>query len=107
MNAGYLRHRCWIKEPTHTVDGYGGKATTWGTACVCWGSLEPLRGREWIESGLENSEVTGKFRMRYYDGITPAMRLYYSDRTWEIVSVINPGERNRELELILKELVIA
>ena len=106
MNAGYLRHRCWIKGPTHTADGYGGVTTTWGTVTVCWGALEPLRGREWMESGLENSEISAKYRMRYVSSITPTMQLYYGSRTFEIVSVIDPGERHRELELMLKELVV-
>lgn len=106
MNAGYLRHRCWIKEPTITTVN-GAVTTTWGTATVCWGALEPLRGREWFESGMENSEITARFRMRYYSGIQPKMQLYYGTRSWEIVSVIDPGERHRELELMLRELVHA
>jgi len=107
MNSGRLRHKCWIKEPTHANDGYGGITTSWGTATVCWASIEPLRGREWIESGMENSEVTLRMRMRYTAGITPTMRVIFGDRTFEIVSVMNPSERNRELELMLKELVEA
>ena len=107
MNAGWLRHFAWIKEPTHTPDGMGAVTTTWGTVCTCWGSMEPLRGREWIESGLENSEITARWRMRYYDGITPDMQLYFADRTFEIVSVIVPLERRKELELMLREIVIA
>lgn len=94
-------------EPTHTADGMGGITTTWGTATVCWGSLEPLRGHEWVESGLENSQITARFRMRYYAGIRPDWRLTFGERTWEIEAVINPNERRKELELMLKELVIA
>ncbi len=106
MKAGSLRHRCWIQEPTHTSDGFGGIGTSWGTVTICWGALEPLKGREWIESGLENSEITAKFRMRYFAGIDPTMQLYFGSRTFEIVSVIDPDERHRELELMLKELVV-
>ena len=105
MKAGQLRHRCWIKQPTHTNDGYGGITTAWGTVTVCWGSLEPLKGREWVESGLENSEISGKFRMRHYSGVLPTMQLYFGTRTFEIVSVIDPFERHAELELMVKELV--
>jgi len=105
MNAGYLRHRCWIKQPTVTTDSYGDVSTSWGTVTVCWGALEPLRGREWIESGMENSDITAKFRMRYYSGIRPTMQLYYGSRTFQITSVIDPNERHRELELRLRELV--
>ncbi len=104
MNAGRLRHRCWIQEPTH-ANSSGTIMTTFGTVTVVWGSLEPLKGREWIESGLENSEITAKFAMRYFAGIDPTMQLYFGSRTFEIVSVIDPDERHRELELMLKELV--
>jgi len=105
MNAGRLRHRCWIKQPTHTEDGYGGVTTTWGTVTVCWGSLEPLRGREWVASGLENSDTTGRFRMRYYAGIDATMQLYFGSRTFEILSVIDPLERHKDMELMVRELV--
>ena len=106
MNAGALRHRCWIQEPTFTPDGYGRTTPSRGTVTICWGALEPLKGREWIESGLENSEITAKFRMRYFAGIDPTMQLYFGSRTFEIVSVIDPDERHKELELMLKELVV-
>lgn len=109
MNAGKLRHKCRLMTPTH-ANSAGTVTTTWGTATVCWGSLEPIRGREWTESHLsENAEVTSRFRMRYPNNVTivPTMRLDFGSRTFQIVSVINLGERNREIELMLKELVVA
>lgn len=106
MRAGDLRHRCWLMQPTHTADGMGGITTTYGTATVFWGSVEPLRGREWVQSGLENSEVTGRVRMRWYDGVTPDWRVSFNGRTLQVLSVINPGERDRELELMVRELVV-
>ena len=105
MNAGFLRHRCWIKEPTNTNTN-GTVTTSWGTVTVCWGALEPLKGKEWIESGMENSQGTGKFRMRYVSGISPTMQLYFGSRTFQILSVVDPAERHRELELMVKELVV-
>ena len=107
MNAGRLRHRCTIKGPTHTEDGKGGIATTWGTVTVCWGELRPLQGREWIESGMENSEISARFRMRHVAGILPTMQVIFGTRSFEIVSVIDVYERGTELELMLKELVHA
>ena len=105
MNAGYLRHRCWIKEPTHTNDGYGGITTTWGTTTVCWGALEPLKGKEWFDSGMENSSITSRFRMRYVSGISPTMRLYFGTQEFQIISVIDAGEKHRQMELMVKRLV--
>lgn len=106
MRAGYLRHQIWIKQPTHANED-GDISTTWGTVTVCWASIEPLKGREWIASGMENSEVTAKCRMRYYAGIEPTMQVCYGTQTFEIVSAIDPYERHSELELMLKELVHA
>ena len=84
MRSGRLRHRMWLKEPTHTSDGMGANTTTWGTVEVFWGSVEPLRGREWIASGLENSEVSGKIVRRYKSGITPDMIVAFGSRTFQI-----------------------
>jgi len=106
MKAGDLRHKCWIKTPTF-ANTAGTVTTTWGTATVCWGALMPLQGREWVESGMTNSEITGRFRMRYVSGVQPKMQLYYGSRTFEIVGVIDPEERHRELELMVRELVHA
>jgi len=96
----------WLKEPTHTSDGMGANTTTWGTVEVFWGSVEPLRGREWIASGLENSEVSGKIVRRYKSGITPDMIVAFGSRTFQIVSVINVDERNIEQQLMVTEKVI-
>jgi len=106
MRSGRLRHRMWLKEPTHTSDGMGANTTTWGTVEVFWGSVEPLRGREWIASGLENSEVSGKIVRRYKSGITPDMIVAFGSRTFQIVSVINVDERNIEQQLMVTEKVI-
>ena len=106
MRSGRLRHRMWLKEPTHTSDGMGANTTTWGTVEVFWGSVEPLRGREWIASGLENSEVSGKIVRRYKSGITPDMIVAFGSRTFQIVSVINVDERNKEQQLMVTEKVI-
>lgn len=106
MRAGQLRHQVTVKSPTHASDGMGGVTTTWGTVTVCWASVEPLRGREWVESHLENADVTGRIIMRYKSGILPTYQVYFGSRTFEVLSVINKDERNREMELMVRELVI-
>ena len=105
MRAGALRHQIWVKSPTITTDDNAEVTTTWGTVMVCWAAIEPLRGREWFSSGMENSDITARGWIRYYDGIEPTMQVYFGSRTFEIVSVVDAGERNRELELRLRELV--
>lgn len=60
-----------------------------------------------MASGLENSEVSEKFVMRWVSGISPAMQLYYDSSIYEIVSVIDPDHRRKELELMVKVLVVS
>jgi len=107
VRSGRLRHRIRLKSPIQTPDGMGGITKTWGTVGVYWASIEPLRGREYIESHLENAEVTGKIIMRYLAAINPAMKIEYGNREFEILSVINVDEKDRELQLMVKEMVIA
>lgn len=107
MRSGELRHRLMFKGPTNTADGMGGITKSWGSAFTIWGSIDPLKGKEFYESQLINSEITGKIKVRYRDDIDPTMQVYFGDRTFKILSIINPGERNMELNLMVKELVIA
>jgi SPP1 family predicted phage head-tail adaptor len=86
----------------------GGNIVTWGTVTTCWAAVEPLRGREWVESNLDaNAEVTGKIVMRYKSGISPTYQVYFGSRTFEILSVIDIDERRKEMQLMVRELVIA
>jgi len=106
MRSGRLRHRITIKRPIQTPDGMGGITTTWGTVCVCWAAIEPLRGKEFYDSQMENSEVTGKIVMRYLARINSTMKVFFGEREFEIIAPINVEEKNRELQLMVKELVI-
>lgn len=42
-------------------------------------------------------------RLRWYPDITPDMRIMYAGRVLNIVSVIDPEEAHRELQLMCKE----
>jgi SPP1 family predicted phage head-tail adaptor len=105
MGAGALRHRITIERVTETQDSFGGTVTTWPILATMWASVEPLSGREQLLAQQVQAEVTHRVRVRYVAGVTAKMRITFGDRHFEILSVINPEERNRELELMCKELV--
>ena len=105
MRAGTLRHKVVIQKNTPTRDSYGAEVEAWADYATVWASIEPARGREFWESQQVNAEVTGKIRIRYLEGITPKMRVKHGSRIFEIISVINPEERNRELQLMVKERI--
>jgi len=102
MRAGSLRHRVTIQQPV--VDTAWGGATTWEEFAKVWAAIEPLRGRELIAAQQVQSETTAKITIRYLAGITPDMRILHGSRIFELTSPpIDPEERHRELQLMVKE----
>lgn len=104
MRAGRLKQRVRIQEFVEVVDEYGTPiGSDWEDVAIVWASVEPLRGREYIQLQNTQAELTTRIRIRYQPGITPAMRVLYDDRKFNIQSVIDPEERHRELELMCIE----
>lgn len=98
-----MRHKITIKQPGTTQNAFGEQIETWSDVVTCWASIEPLIGKEFFAAKQINSEVSIKIRMHYYAGLKPNMIAVYGTRTFEIISVINYKEQNRETLLMCKE----
>lgn len=103
MFAGWLRHRIVIQELVGAKNSYGEVVQSWQDVATVWASVEPLRGREYVEAAAAQANVDHRIRMRYRAGIGPAMRVKFGERVFAIVSVIDARERHKELELMCKE----
>lgn len=105
MEAGTLRHRITLRKKTVTRDTRGGEVVSRATFATVWASVEPLQGREYFAADKENAEVTHRIRLRYLKGVTSSMDVLWGTRVFDIESVLNIGERNRELHLMAVEEV--
>ena len=105
MRAGSMRHRIRIEAPTETQRPDGSVIRIWHTFLSAWASIEPLTGREHFAAEREQADVSHRIRMRFAPGITHKMRISFASRIFEIESVINVGERNRELILMCRESI--
>lgn len=105
VSAGKLIRKVLIEYKTQLADAYGSLVDTWGTHATWWAAIIPVTGREYVSDGKVNSEVTTRMRGRYLNGITPIMRVKYGTRIFSIVAVINIDERNREIEILAKEII--
>ena len=65
--------------------------------------VTPTTGREYEESQKIRAETTYKISTRYFRNITPAMRILYNNREFEIVSVLDLNERHEELQIVTAE----
>lgn len=106
MQAGALRHRLTLETPNTTADSFGEETEApYTTLATVWGSIEPLSGNERLRMQQVQAEVTHRVRIRYRSGVTPELRVKFGTRYFNILSVTNWEERNRELEIMCKELV--
>jgi len=105
MRAGRLRQRVTIQEKVVTRNAYGEEVITWADVATVWGSVEPLRGDEFLEFARAGAEVSTRIVLRYRSGIVPEMRVSYDGHTYDVLSVINVEERDKELQLMCRELV--
>ena len=103
MRVGPLRHRATIQSYAKTRDAYGAEVETWSDFADVWASIEPLIGREYMAAKQLTADVSHKIRIRYIEGLSPTMRVVFGTRTFEIVSIINVQERNKELVIMATE----
>ena len=110
MKVGPKRYRLALQSPTRTqsASGAGALTTAWATVATVWGQLGAIRGEERITARQIAGTLTHKARIRYgstWAGIGPSWRVQARGRTFDVLAAVNVGERNRELELELRELV--
>jgi len=65
-----------------------------------WARVEPLSGRELFQAQQIQASINTRFTIRHITGITPKMRISYDSKNYQIESVINTNEQNREIQLM-------
>mgnify|MGYP002813343007 CR=1 FL=1 len=103
MRIGPLRARVRIRTYTTSRDAYGAEVEAWVDFADVWASIEPLIGREFMAAKQITAEISHKIRMRYIEGLLPTMTILWGDREFEIVSIINVSERNKEILIMATE----
>ena len=105
VRAGKHRHLVTIKKPVESRGTSYEPTETWVVYAQRWASIDPLSGDEFWSAKQVNAENTVRFRMRYCYGLTTKMVIEYDNRTFKIESVLNYGERNRDIVVLATEEV--
>lgn len=105
MRSGSLRHKIDIKTYTEIKNEYGEIIKTWVSFAVSYASVTPVSGKEYFESKKTNASITHKIKIRFINGITPLMKIFYDGREFEIDSVLNIREENKELLIMATEII--
>ena len=107
MIADDLRKVVTIQENTPTADGMGGFTDSWDTVTgliALRAAIWPISARERIENQQIEHEISHRVRTWYRSAILPAMRVKWGSRYFKIMSIINPNEENRLLDMICEEI---
>lgn len=105
MNAGKLRHRVTIRKPVETQNDYGEAEVRWQDVATVWAMISPLRGREYFAAKQAVSEIEARIVIRFMEGITAKMKIVHGSNEYEIETIINVMEANRELQLMCKRVM--
>jgi SPP1 family predicted phage head-tail adaptor len=104
MRAGVLRDRIVVEEAVPMQDATGEMVVTWVPRTIVWASIEPLTGREAILLAAQGaSQMNTRICMRWsylLSGMTSSWRLREGSTFYNIKSIINKDNANRELELM-------
>lgn len=100
MQAGRLDRQIVIQKATSTQNSYGEQAMGWSNLVTLWARVNPLAGNELFRAQQIRAEIDTEFTLRHTTLIHPDMTIVYGGVTYDIHSIINVGDRNRELRIL-------
>lgn len=102
MRSARLRHTVTIERNVTVQDAYGQKVEQWQTLANVWAGVEPEKGREWFAAQQINAETTALILIRYRTDVDTTCRVLHDGTVYQIMAVIDPASRRRELQLMCK-----
>ena len=94
-----LRLRLTLQQEVVVADGGGGYAPSWQDFATVWAALESLNGRETDFADRLQSDVPCRFWIRYRSDVTAEVRAVVGGRSFSIVAVTDPDNRQHWLRL--------
>lgn len=105
MRPGPMRHRLLVQQRVTGVDAAGSPLATWEKFAIRWASMDRAAGSEVWSSAQRSGRVPAVFRLRYLEGVVPAMRLLFDGRTYNVLSAVDQEGLKAEL-VITAELLV-
>jgi len=100
MQAGRLDRQIVIKKATSTQNSYGEQALGWSDLVTLWAQVRPLAGRELFSAQQVRAEIDTEFVLRHTTVVRPDMLISYGGLDYDIHSIIDVGDRQRELRIL-------
>ena len=104
MQIGSLNKRIDIQAETKISDGMGGYTTSWSTvASSIPAAIWPTSAKDITAMNSTTMIISHRVRIRYRSVLRSSWRLKFGNRYFAIVSIIDPNEEHKMLDLMCKE----
>ena len=105
MRAGILRHVITVESPPteRLPSGAMDPDAEWTPFCTIRAQVRPNGGTEIWGASVFNPEATHLVTIRYYPGLTAAMRVNFNGRVFNILNSNDDLERHDEILLLCTE----
>jgi len=105
MRARNLKHIIIFQEQSTITNKFNEKEDKYIDILTCRASIQTISGKETFLSSSEFSTLSHKLRVRYSPLVNTKQTIKYDDRTFNILSVLNIFEANKELEILCEEVI--
>lgn len=106
MNISKLRHRITIQTPKGVAyNAVGEEVPVYEDFATVWASVDPITRRNFSNEGKVDMVTYHQIGIRYLPGLDEDMTILFKGRIFEIKSIVNVEERNKEINLICFEKV--
>lgn len=102
-----MRATVRIEQRTPVRDAVGAPQATWNLFVERRAEVIRSTGRELEASEQRQGRVPTLFKLRWFEGVLPEMRLVCDDKVFDIESAVDPDQRRRELHITALEHVEA
>lgn len=92
------RQHVLIVETVEPGSELAGEPETVTEVAQVYGAIMPLSGNEYLRAQQLEATVSHVIRTEFMQTAHPRMRLRHGERVFNVESVVNVAERNRELE---------
>lgn len=100
---GHMRHKLILQNRVRAPDGAGGYTESWMDVAdkpVVYAAIQNLSATEVLRQRQLAAEAQYRVLIHYRDGVTPDMRLWSTERVYNIVGVLDRDMRKEYLEIL-------
>lgn len=101
---GRMNKRITLQHKTLVSDGMGAYTASWVDVATINAAIMPVSANEVIRAEQMTMTITHRIRIRFRLNIKASWRIKFGNRFFQVVSMLNPNERNEWLDIMAAEV---